>query len=108
MIEHPTGRNWLTATPSRTFHRTRKLFRRGSKALKSISLKDVVEIFKLFSQGALAWVLPERGWWPTSRLLGQLEVAANPARCSRAAEQLGVPQRADTELILPLELSINC
>jgi lauroyl/myristoyl acyltransferase len=59
---------------------TRKLLRRGAKALKGISAKDLVEVVKLSTQGALAWVLPEKAWWPVSRLLGRLEVATHPTR----------------------------
>jgi len=56
------------------------LLRRGRKLVASVSAQDLYEVFKLATQGVLAWSLPERAWWPISRLMGRFEVATHPSR----------------------------
>ena len=49
----------------------------------AISPKDIYEVPRLVVQGLLAWTLPESGWWPLSRLFGQVNAAMHPSRNRR-------------------------
>ena len=70
----------LLAVPGVLLRRAGKLLRRGRKLVASVSAQDLYEIFKLATQGVLAWSLPERAWWPIARLMGRFEVATHPSR----------------------------
>ena len=70
----------LLAVPGVLLRRAEKLLRRARKLIASISAHDLYEVFKLATQGVLAWSLPERAWWPIARLMGRFEVATHPSR----------------------------
>ena len=78
------GQKRLLAAPENLLRSAYKSLWRVPKALKGfISGRDVAEVAKLSSQSLLAWSLPERAWWPVSRLLGRIEVATHPKRTRR-------------------------
>ena len=78
----------LAITPGHLLDGTRKLLRCGQKALKGIRAQDIVEPIRLTIQGALAWTLPERAWWPVARVLGRLDVVLHPARTRKETAQV--------------------
>jgi lauroyl/myristoyl acyltransferase len=53
-----------------------------------ITGKDVYEVPRLAFQGLLAWILPERAWWPLSRLFGRVNAAFHPARTRKESEEV--------------------
>lgn len=82
------GRKRLLAVPRDLSRRARKLLRRGRKLAVSVRVQDLYEVFKLATQGVLAWSLPERAWWPISRLMGRIEVATHPSRTRKEIAQV--------------------
>ena len=78
------GQKRLLAAPRDFLLSARKSLARGPKALKGvIDAQDIAEVAKLSSQAVLAWSLPERAWWPVTRLLGRIEVTTHPKRTRR-------------------------
>ena len=78
------GQKRLLAAPRDFLHSARKSLARGPKALKGvIDAQDIAEVAKLSSQAVIAWSLPERAWWPVTRLLGRIEVTTHPKRTRR-------------------------
>jgi hypothetical protein len=74
----------LLAAPKNFLRSAHKSLGRGPKALKGvIDAQDIAEVAKLSSQAVLAWSLPERAWWPVTRLLGRIEVTTHPKRTCR-------------------------
>jgi lauroyl/myristoyl acyltransferase len=74
----------LLAAPKNFLRSAHKSLGRGPKALKGvIDAQDIAEVAKLSSQAVLAWSLPERAWWPVTRLLGRIEVTTHPKRTRR-------------------------
>src|SRR6188768_3212282 len=78
------GQKRLLAAPRDFLLSARKSLARGPKALKGvIDAQDIAEVAKLSSQAVIAWSLPERAWWPVTRLLGRIEVTTHPKRTRR-------------------------
>lgn len=53
-----------------------------------ITAKDIYEVPRLGVQALLAFVLPERAWWPLTRTFGKVNAAMHPSRTDEDAALL--------------------
>jgi lauroyl/myristoyl acyltransferase len=58
-----------------------------------VTAKDIYEVPRLAVQGVLAWTLPQRAWWPLSRLFGQVNAATHPKRTRSETAQVAAALR---------------
>jgi lauroyl/myristoyl acyltransferase len=78
----------LASIPAHLLRGGRRLLLYGQKAIKGVRAPDVLEPMKLTIQGALAWTLPQRAWWPVARVLGKLDVVMHPERTRKETAQV--------------------